>query len=91
MLIINELSVGVFLHFTILQIYPRYYGIHIILFVGVAEHKSLVYSSLLFPLLLKLVAQKLEKKWNSSTRSSRLELSWMHFLWIMEPFIVLFS
>jgi hypothetical protein len=40
MLIINELSVGVFLHFTILQIYPHYYGIHIILFVGVAEHKS---------------------------------------------------
>jgi hypothetical protein len=32
MLIVNESSIGAFLHPTLLQLYPCYYGLHIILF-----------------------------------------------------------
>jgi hypothetical protein len=35
-----------------------------------------------FPYYSKPAAQMLEKKWNSSMRSSRLALPRLHFLWI---------
>jgi hypothetical protein len=34
-----------------------------------------------FPLLLKPAAQKERMDWNSSTRSSRLRVPWLSFLW----------
>jgi hypothetical protein len=40
MLIMNESSIGDFLHFTLLQAYPCYYGLHIILFSTLAEYQS---------------------------------------------------
>jgi hypothetical protein len=43
-----SLSVGAFLHLTILQLYPCYYCLHIILFSALAEYQSYVYSYLFF-------------------------------------------
>jgi hypothetical protein len=47
MLIINESSICDFLHSTLLQFYPYYYSLHIILFFTLAEYQPYVYSILL--------------------------------------------
>jgi hypothetical protein len=35
----SSLSVGAFLHFTLLQLYPCYYDLHIILFPTLVEYE----------------------------------------------------
>jgi hypothetical protein len=81
MLITWESSVGTFFDYSLTTaltflLYPA----HINYFPALAEYQPYVYSSLLFPLLLKHVAQKMKMVWNSSTRSSRLALPRLHIL-----------
>jgi hypothetical protein len=60
MLIINELSISVFLYTTLLQLYTFYYDLHIMLFLTLAKYQ---YTHLCyFSLLLKPVAQKIKKR-----------------------------
>jgi hypothetical protein len=46
-----------------------------------------VYSTLIFPLLYKLAAQKVQMDWNSSMRSSKLALHRLMFLWCYGVFL----
>jgi hypothetical protein len=86
-LIINESSTVAILHSALLQLYPCYYGLHIIYFPTLVK-----YSTLLFSLLLKLVAQNLKTIWSTSIWSSRRAIAIDRFpmmLWCLSATMLL--
>jgi hypothetical protein len=80
MLIINASSVGAFLLTALCLIY-LVITLHIIYFPHLLSTNHKCTQPCYFPLLLKPAAQKEKMDWNSSTRSSRLRVAQLPFLW----------
>jgi hypothetical protein len=90
-LIICESCIGAIPHSTLLQLYPSYYGLHIIIFLHLLSTNHKCTQPCYFPLLYKPATQTVKLICNSSTRSSRLALLRLLFLWCYGLFHYSFS
>jgi hypothetical protein len=70
-LITCESCISAILHSTLLQLYPCYYDLHIIIFSHLLSKSHKCTQPCYFPLLLKPAAQKLKKTWSTMIWSSR--------------------
>jgi hypothetical protein len=73
----------------LLQLYPCYYTLHIILFLHLLSTNHKCTQPCYFPLLLKPDAQKLKKNWNTLMWSSLGErLPLVDCLWCYDVFLL---